>query len=227
MERLRYPNIALAIILLLNNAITTFIYKNDSDFIVNIMISLIIIIISTINIRRLYSPMYILVGFLVATFGSNDNFSAVFLIFIGLYLYDNKQLRIVSSILLICFATVKYSLNGFNISSYLNMISAYLYFSYVLYILFWPGRSLCIVNRKGLTPEQEQTVKCLLQGLKHEDAAKKLNIERKTYSARVSSLRKRYNVKNEVQLTLALIEDGIISSNELAKAKMPDNPFKT
>jgi DNA-binding NarL/FixJ family response regulator len=89
------------------------------------------------------------------------------------------------------------------------------------YELFWPESEIkeSGVKKSGLTPEQVDTIDTLRRGLKHQEAAEELNIERKTYSARVSSLRNRYRVNSDFQLALKLAEDGVISLNTIPKSK--------
>lgn len=77
-------------------------------------------------------------------------------------------------------------------------------------------------ENKGLTPEQIATIDMLLKGLTHKESAELLNIERKTYTARVASLRKRFNAKSDFLLSITLVKEGFISLNTLAYANIDD-----
>ena len=193
---------------------------------VNILIPAIIITISGIKKKKIknlsIAIIFIIIGSFVALKGEIDNFSAISLFFVSWFIIKNKIYCIASALILLILTILKFSVNELPIPNFVNMLNAYIMMGYVFYYLFWPIteiRSDKDLNR-GLSFEQIETVKMLMKGYKHHQAAKELNIERSSYSARVSSLRDRYGAISDFQLALALREDGVIGEDDFTMVKL-------
>lgn len=229
MEPIRKAELLIGPLLLVNNLIIFLVNKTGTNIIINMTIPLLIIIMSLIKKDRMkkyaISALFFIIGSLIAFYGAMDNFSAISLFVISCFVLKNKIFYIISSFLIFILTLLNFSIHELPISSFLNMISAYIFIAYVSVYLFWPVSEIRakIGLKKGLTYEQIQTVEMMLKGKSHTEAAKDLCIERATYSARIATLKKRYNVTNEVQLTISLIQDKIISVNQFAIAKTEEN----
>ncbi len=190
----------------------------------NISIPLLLFVFMSIFKNKNIYLFYTIVGVLVTIKGTPDNFSPAIFFFLSAYDNKSKTNIYLNFILMILSLSVKYYINDIYIAEMSAMPIAYFFTLSHMYIRFWPTSPVDKEesHSKGLTPEQIETIEMLMKGVKHGPAAEALNIERKTYSARVSGLRKRYNVESDFQLAIALQKDGIISSNSLAKAQTED-----
>jgi len=219
-KRIRNISVLLAIFLFVNNTVSAYLYKDVEDYLVNVLVSIIIIGFSFCKRLKYFSYAYFIVAILVSLFGNDDNFAAIFLVIIACYLNKNIAFYIISLSSLLISSIIRYGFMQFDIPPFINMIQAYIYFGILCYSLFWKGVIFINNSKKHrFTPEQWDTVQTLLMDMRHQEAADQLYIERKTFTARVAHLRKLYDVKTDFHLALKLIDDGVITVNDLANAK--------
>lgn len=197
-------------------------YSRDSW--INLSIPIIFFILVCFNNKKIDSAFYTIVAVCLNMFGNYANLLGAFFFFIAIY--DNKEkvnICINSGLFLITLSLKQYFFvvdegETSTIAYALGFIYVFLH----LYSRFWSiadtAEKHCV--NKGLTPEQIATIDMLLKGLTHKESADILNIERKTYTARVSSLRKRFNAKSDFLLAIALMKEGYVSLNTLANAKI-------
>jgi len=214
-------NIITAILLLFFNIIMFF--SDDShtiDRYVNLLIPTIALIFIYIFRNKKLFLFYALIGVLITIFGTYGNFSGSIFFFFSVT--DNRTIKNIyfNLFLLISSLCVKICFIDYFTPHIFSMLIAYYFILSHLYVRYWNTYKEPKIKNIGLTVEQIQTVKMLIQGRKHQSAADFLNIDRKTYSARVSSLRSRYNVETDFQLAIKLIESDIISLNSIAKEKI-------
>lgn len=225
MERLGLANIIMGFILTANTLVSYFVYGYKGDMVPNMIIAVAIIVLSFIKHKSAQASMFLIAGAIVSLFGTNDNFSGIFFILIGCYVMQNRTFTITSLLIVIVALIVKYSITEMKLPSFFNMVVAYAYFTYIFYFLFQIGRVLPSYKSKGLTIEQVETIEKLLQGKSHKEAAEELGLIRTTFSMRVSSLRRRYKVKNDFQLALILAEEGVININTLSEVNIVTKPL--
>ena len=216
-------NLITAIILLVFNLILLFIDKSGGvQRYVSISLPIILFVFIFIFKNKNIYLFYTIVGILITLYGDPDNFSGSVFFFISLYDNKSKHNIYINSILMVFSICFKYYFIAYTPINIIGMSVAFFFILSHLYIRFWPVSEVRqkIGLRKGLTVEQLQTIEKLLEGKGHAQSAKELNIERPTFSARLGSIRKRYNVNNDLQLAVALMEDGVISLNSFTNVKI-------
>lgn len=213
--------ITAALLIVLNMVMYVFDKSGGLDRYINIFIPIIAFVFIFIFKNKNMYIFYTIVGVLITGFTSQANFSGSVLFFISMY--DNKSKKnFTANIILIITAMCinAYRFNYLQAHIFSMMIAFFFVFSH-MYSRFWNITDIKskIGLNKGLTVEQIQTIEKLLEGKGHAQSAKELNIERPTFSARMGSIRKRYNVTNDLQLAISLIEDGVISLNSSTNVK--------
>lgn len=212
----RFVNTSTSILLLVYQLTMLFIEgSRDLGRFINIVIPLVaLFLIWVIKIKNL-SYFYMSVGILITIFGTYGNFSGAVLFFMAMY--DNKKMLSVCmniSAIALSLLIKMYYMSYFNAHMFAYVI-IFMFVLFHMYVRFWssPVVNTHECDRKGYTREQRETIEMLQLGLKHKDAAEKLNISRSAYSDRVAVLRAKYKVKDDFQLALALVDDKIISIN--------------
>ena len=209
-------NTITAILLFIFNLIMLILDKSKGMYrYINLMIPVLAFVFIFILKNKNFYIFYMIIGILITGLTSQANFSGAVMFFIAMY--DNKsnrniRINIVFIFLSLCLNTYK---SGYLDAHIFSMVIAFIFVFFHMYVRFW---SSPVVNtheceKKGYTREQRETIEMLQLGLKHKDAAERLNISRSAYSDRVATLRARYGVKDDFQLALALVDDNIISVN--------------
>ena len=209
------------LLLLFNIIMLLFDDSFNLDRIVNLSIPIVALIFIFILRNKNIYLFYTMVGFAITAFGDQANFSGAIFIFMSIYDHKTKNNLIINIIALISALCLQTYIIKYLDAHIFSMLIAFFFVFSHMYIRFWSVVKLkeSELHKQGLTVEQIQTIDCLEKGYKHQKAARILHIERKTYSARVSSLRHRYGVDTDFQLGKKLSEDSMLSSNSLAKAK--------
>ncbi len=196
-------------------------YEIGTARVVSFLIPIVVLITTLIAKEKNIYFIYILVGLLTTVFGTSDNPSGSIYYFMGIYDCKNKKTIITTAIIAIVSLAIKPYFVEMTYVSIFSMIIAFLFISAHMYVRFWPIAEVreFIGSRRGLTMEQMDAVKKMVEGKKHQQAADELGVERSTFTMRVSGLRSRYKVKNDLQLGIALIKDDVISLNSLTTDK--------
>lgn len=225
-------NIITASLLFLLNLLVIFIdksggYDRIASISITIMAFIFIVVLRNKNIYFFYS----MVGVLITVFGGADNLSGAIFFFISAYDKKTKTNIFINIILCSLSLFIKsYFMEKlvpepeYTIAHIFSLLIGFFFVLSHMYVRFWNISEIKskIGLNKGLTVEQLQTIEKLIEGKGHSQSAKELNIERTTFSARIGSIRKRYNVSNDFQLAIMLIEDNVISLNTLTNAKIDD-----
>lgn len=214
-------NLMTAILILSFNLIMFFVDGSHTiDRYVDLFIpTLGMIIILILKDKNIY-PFYTIVGSMITMFGTYGNFSGVVFFYISANDKKTKNNIIINILTATISLCVKIYITKYYTAHIFSMIIAFVFIALHLYVRFWNTE----INQEeakaiGLTPEQIDTIKMLQRGYKHQEAAEILHIERNTFSARVSGLRKRFGVETDFQLAIILMKNNIISLNVLAKSK--------
>ena len=220
-------NILTALIILIANVITLIITNlHNVDNYINILIPVIAFGFLFFTKKKNIYLFYTIVGSLITLFGSIGNVTGAVFFFISIYDHRTERNIYINIALAIITFSVKAYINNYATYDVFAIIAAFFFIIGHLYVRFWPIadiREYKELTPKGFTIEQADTIKTLLKDLRHKEAAEGLRIGRKAYTARVATLRERYNVTTDFLLALKMIEDGTISINDLANANLTEN----
>jgi len=164
---------------------------------------------------------YSIAGCLITFFGGMENPTGAIFFFISAYDHRTERNIYTNIILAIISFSAKAYINNYATYDVIAIIAAFFFIIGHMYVRFWPIADIREhrESEKRFTPEQWDTIQTLLMDMRHQEAADQLCIERKTFTARVAHLRKLYDVKTDFHLALKLIDDGVITVNDLANAK--------
>ena len=212
-------------ILIFNICMLIFVKEDIIDRYINIGIAVLglagVILFRKRNLYLLYS----IIGISITVFGSPGNFSGIVFLFISCYDKKARFNIIINSIGILASLYIKMYMFEYHFTQIFLLLVAFFFIAFHMYVRFWNIPSSInepVARTKGLDIEDRETISMLMKGLKHKDAGKKLNIERISYTSRVVSLRKKYNVKTDFQLAIELIKDDIISLNKTTTVEVDD-----